>query len=318
MTTAHPRDAHHHDHGHAHGHAQGHAHAPDTFGRAFAIGAALNVVFVIIETAYGIVSNSVALLADAGHNLSDVLALLIAWAASALARQPPTARYTYGLRGSTVLAALFNAIILLVAIGGIAWEAIRRLAAPEPVVGGTVIVVAAIGIAINGITALLFASGRKGDLNIRAAFLHMAADAAVSAGVVAAGFAILLAGWLWLDPAASLLIGAVIVWGTWGLLREAIAMSLGAVPGGIEPIEVQEFLGRLPGVARIHDFHVWPMSTTEVALTCHLVMPDGHPGDEFILQAAKNLHDRFGIGHATIQIEISADSFCVLEPDHVV
>jgi cobalt-zinc-cadmium efflux system protein len=312
----HWHDDSHHNHGH--GHAHGHARAPGSFGRAFAIGAALNIAFVVIEAAFGIVSNSVALLADAGHNLSDVLALLIAWAASVLARQRPTARYTYGLRGSTVLAALFNAIVLLVAIGGIAWEAIRRFAAPEPVVGQTVIVVAAIGIAVNGITALLFASGRKGDLNIRGAFLHMAADAAVSAGVVAAGVAIVLTGWFWLDPAVSLVVSAAIVWGTWGLLREAINMSLSAVPGAIEPVEVQDFLARLPGVARIHDFHVWPMSTTEVALTCHLVMPNGHPGDEFTLQATKNLHDRFGIGHATIQIEISEDNSCVLEPDHVV
>jgi cobalt-zinc-cadmium efflux system protein len=300
-----------HSHDHHHGHAHGHAHR-DGFTAAFALGTALNVVFVVVEAVFGIIGNSMALLADAGHNLSDVLALLIAWGATTLARRRPSARFTYGLRGTTILAALFNAIVLLVVIGGIAWEAIRRLGAPEPVVGRTVIVVAAIGIAINGLTALLFAAGRKGDLNIRGAFLHMVADAAVSAGVVAAGIAILLTGWLWLDPAVSLVIAAVIVYGTWSLLRESVHMSLDAVPAGIEPGDVQAFLSGLPGVARIHDLHIWPMSTTEVALTCHLIMPRGHPGDHFTHRAARDLHDRFGIGHATLQIEVREDDACVL------
>jgi cobalt-zinc-cadmium efflux system protein len=307
--TAHP---HHRHHGLAYRHAHGH------FTAAFALGTALNTIFVIVEAIYGIIGNSMALLADAGHNLGDVMALLVAWGASALARQRPTARYTYGLRGTTILAALFNAIVLLVATGGIAWEAIRRFAAPEPVVAGTVIIVAAVGIAINGITALLFASGRKGDLNIRGAFLHMVADTAVSAGVVAAGVVILLTSWLWLDPVVSLVIAGVIVWSTWGLLRDSVNMSLSAVPTAIEPAEVQGFLERLPGVARIHDLHIWPMSTTEVALTCHLVMPRGHPGDDFTHRAAHDLHDRFGIGHATLQIEVSEENSCVLAPDHVV
>ncbi|HTO81374.1 MAG TPA: cation diffusion facilitator family transporter [Methylomirabilota bacterium] len=308
--------AHSHDHhGHAHGH--GHAGHHDEFATAFALGTALNVGFVAVEAAFGVVGNSMALLADAGHNLSDVLALLVAWGATTLARRRPSARFTYGLRGTTILAALFNALVLLVVIGGIAWEAIRRLGAPEPVAGRTVIVVAAIGIAINGLTALLFAAGRKGDINIRGAFLHMVADAAVSAGVVAAGLAILFTGRLWLDPAVSLVIAAVIVYGTWSLLRESINMSLDAVPAGIEPDDVQDFLAGLPGVVRIHDLHIWPMSTTEVALTCHLFMPGGHPGDDFTHRAALDLHDRFGIGHATLQIEISEDYACTLS-EHAV
>jgi len=308
--------AHSHDHhGHAHGH--GHARHHDEFATAFALGTALNVGFVAVEAAFGVVGNSMALLADAGHNLSDVLALLVAWGATTLARRRPSARFTYGLRGTTILAALFNALVLLVVIGGIAWEAIRRLGAPEPVAGRTIIVVAAIGIAINGLTALLFAAGRKGDINIRGAFLHMVADAAVSAGVVAAGLAILFTGRLWLDPAVSLVIAAVIVYGTWSLLRESINMSLDAVPAGIEPDDVQDFLAGLPGVVRIHDLHIWPMSTTEVALTCHLFMPGGHPGDDFTHRAALDLHDRFGIGHATLQIEISEDYACTLS-EHAV
>src|SRR5215831_15907293 len=290
----------------------GHAHGAGALTTAFALGTALNIGFVAIEAAFGLIANSMALLADAGHNLSDVLALLVAWGATTLARRRPSARFTYGLRGTTILAALFNALVLLVVIGGIAWEAIRRLGAPEPVAGRTVIIVAAIGIAINGLTALLFAAGRKGDLNVRGAFLHMVADAAVSAGVVAAGVAILLTGWLWLDPAVSLVIAVVVIYGTWSLLRESVNMSLDAVPAGIEPGDVQAFLAALPGVTRIHDLHIWPMSTTEVALTCHLIMPRGHPGDDFTHRAARDLHDRFGIGHATLQIEISEDAACAL------
>jgi cobalt-zinc-cadmium efflux system protein len=304
--------AHSHDHHHGHARGHGHAHHRDGFTSAFALGTALNIGFVAVEAAFGIIGNSMALLADAGHNLSDVLALLVAWGATTLARRRPSPRFTYGLRGTTILAALFNAIVLLVVIGGIGWEAIRRLGAPEPVGGRTVIVVAAIGIAINGLTALLFAAGRKGDLNIRGAFLHMVADAAVSAGVAAAGIVILLTGWLWLDPAVSLVIAAVIVYGTWSLLRESIALSLDAVPAGIEPTDVQDFLAALPGVVRIHDLHIWPMSTTEVALTCHLIMPSGHPGDDFTHRAAQDLHDRFGIGHATLQIEVSEEYACML------
>ena len=309
-----------HDHSHA-GHAHdggGHAHGPANFGRAFAIGIGLNVAFVAIEFAYGVLANSMALVADAGHNLSDVLGLVVAWIASVLSKRPPSARYTYGLGASSILAALFNAVLLLLAVGAIALEAIQRLLHPEPVAEVTVMVVAAIGIVINGLTAWLFASGRKGDLNIRGAFLHMVADAAVSAGVVVAAFVILLTGWLWLDPLTSLVIVGVIVWGTWSLLRDSLAMSVSAVPGHIDPQAVRRYLESCAGVSAVHDLHIWPMSTTETALTAHLVVPGGHPGDEFLAIAATELRHRFGIGHATLQIEISAESACHLAPDHVV
>jgi cobalt-zinc-cadmium efflux system protein len=305
-----------HDHG-AHGHI-GHSHAPANFGRAFAIGIALNAAFVLIEAAYGFVSNSTALLADAGHNLSDVLGLLVAWIAAVLSQRPPTPRLTYGLRNSSILAALLNAILLLIASGAILLEAIQRLIHPEPIASLTVIVVAAIGIAVNGITALLFASGRKTDLNIRGAYLHMVADAAVSLGVVLSAFAIMTTDWLWIDPAMSLVIVAVIVWGTWSLLRESTAMSLAAVPSGIDPAAVRALLSGRPGVASIHDLHIWPLSTTETALTAHLVMPAGNPGDVFLTETCRTLQERFNIGHATLQIETSADIHCTLAPDHVV
>jgi cobalt-zinc-cadmium efflux system protein len=310
-------DAHSHDDHHGHGHA-GHVHAPASFGRAFAIGIALNTAFVLVEAGYGFVSNSTALLADAGHNLSDVLGLMVAWIAAVLSKRPPTPRLTYGLRNSSILAALLNAVLLLIAAGAIILEAIQRLLHPEPVAGMTVIVVAAIGIAINGVTAWLFASGREGDLNIRGAYLHMAADAAVSAGVVAAGVLIMMTGWPWVDPVTSLLIVAVIVWGTWGLLRESTAMSMAAVPSAIDPATVRDFLCTLPGVFSIHDLHIWPMSTTETALTAHLVMPAGNPGDAFLIETCRRLSHDFKIGHATLQIEIATTAHCALEPDHVV
>lgn len=294
----------------------GHSHAPADFGRAFAAGVALNTAFVAVEAGYGFLANSTALLADAGHNLSDVLGLVLAWSAAILSRRAPTARLTYGWRKTSILAALLNAIVLLVACGAIALEAIQRLAHPEPVASMTVMAVAGIGIVINGATAWLFAGGRKGDLNIRGAYLHMAADAGISAGVVVAGLVTLLTGWLWIDPLASLAIVAVIVWGTWGLLRESTAMSLAAVPAAIDPGAVRDYLDRLPGVASIHDLHIWPMSTTEIALTAHLVVPSGHPGDAFLMQAAQHLHDRFGIGHTTLQIELSPAAACVLGSDH--
>jgi cobalt-zinc-cadmium efflux system protein len=235
-----------------------------------------------------------------------------------LSRRTPTTRYTYGLGSSSILAALFNAMFLLTAVGAIAWEAVQRLAHPVPVAGKTVVIVAAVGIAINGWTAWLFASGRKGDINIRGAFLHMAADAAVSAGVVVAGAIILLTGWDWVDPAMSLIICVVIVWGTWSLLKDSVRMSLAAVPPNVEPDEVRSYLEQLPGVAQLHDLHIWPMSTTETALTCHVVMPGGHPGDEFLVAAAHELQHRFSIGHATIQIETSEATQCALESDKVV
>jgi cobalt-zinc-cadmium efflux system protein len=308
----HSSSGHDHDHG---GHA--HTHAPQDFGRAFAVGITLNVAFVLIEAAYGIWGNSLALLADAGHNLSDVLGLVVAWIASVLARRPPTTRYTYGLRGSSILAALFNGVFLLLAVGAIGWEAILRIFRPQPVAGTTIIVVATIGVVINGLTAWLFASGRKGDLNIRGAFLHMVTDAAVSAGVVFAGVAILFTGWLWLDPAVSLAIVAVVVWGTWGLLRESLAMSLAAVPRGIDPQLVLRFLEQFPAVASVHDLHIWAMSTTEIALTAHLVVPDGHPGDAFLMETSAALKRHFGIDHVTLQIE-AGDQSCKLAPASVV
>lgn len=311
--------SHHHDHahGHHHGHGHCHAHAPKDFGRAFVIGIVLNIIFVIVEAAYGIIGNSMALLADAGHNLSDVLGLIIAWVALILSKKPPSTRYTYGLRGSSILAPLFNAILLLVAVGAIGWEAVQRFIDPEPVAGKTVMIVAGIGIVINGVTTWLFASGRDSDLNVRGAFLHMLADTLVSVGVVAGGFLILWTGWLWVDPVISLVIVALIVWGTWGLLRDSLAMSMGAVPAGIDPDEVRGYLGNLSGVEEVHDLHIWHVSSTEYALTAHCVIPGGHPGDKFLVDAAAELQKRFGIGHATIQIEASHDIDCLLAPDDV-
>jgi cobalt-zinc-cadmium efflux system protein len=235
-----------------------------------------------------------------------------------LAKRPPSSRYTYGLGASSILAALFNAVILLVAVGAIAWEAILRFFHPEPVAGVTVMIVAAVGIVINGLTAWLFASGRKGDLNIRGAFLHMVADAAVSAGVVMAGLIILYTGWVWVDPLISLAIVGAIVWRTWSLLRESLTMSVGAVPGAIDPQAVRRHLESCTGVSAVHDLHIWPMSTTETALTAHLVFPAGHPGDEFLMRAAADLRRQFGIGHTTLQIEVSEDTACRLAPDNVV
>jgi cobalt-zinc-cadmium efflux system protein len=310
-TTVTHQHAHAHSHDAAHGHSHGgHVHAPANFGAAFAIGIALNAAFVLAEVGFGAASHSIALLSDAGHNLSDVLGLVVAWGGAALARRAPTARFTYGWRGASILAALFNAVFLLIVVGGLSWEAIQRLGQPEPVGGLTVMIVAAVGILVNGITAWLFASGRDGDINIRGAFLHMASDAAVSAGVVIAGLIILATGWRWLDPAISLAINAFIVWSTWGLLHDSVTMSLNAVPPNIDPTRVKNFLETLPGVAELHDLHIWPMSATETALTCHLVMPAGHPGDPFLLEAAHELEEHFRIGHATLQIEISEETAC--------
>ena len=303
-------------HGHHAGHAH-HAHGLAGHGRAFAIGIALNSAFVVVEAAFGVTSNSMALLADAGHNLSDVLALAVAWVGTSLSKRAPTGRFTYGFRSTSILAALFNAVILMVAVGGIAWEALRRIASPEPVVETIVIAVAAAGIVINAATALLFARGRQSDLNIRGAFMHMVADAAISAGVVVAALLIIATGWWWLDPAASLLISVVIVIGTWALLRDSVAMTLDAVPAGIDPAAVRSLLDRVPGVASVHDLHIWPMSTTETALTAHLVMPGGHPQDDVLARIAHDLHERHGINHATIQVETDGE-LCKLAPDHVV
>jgi cobalt-zinc-cadmium efflux system protein len=311
----HSHDGHSHT-GHSH---DGHSHAPATFGRAFAIGTALNLTFVIVEAVFGIRTNSVALLADAGHNLSDVFGLLVAWAASALASTPPTARRTYGLRSSSILAALLNAIILSLAIGAIAWEAVGRIAHPEALNAGIVARVAAVGIVINGFTALLFMSGRKHDLNIRGAYLHMLTDAAVSAGVVVAALTIAATGWIWLDPLISLTIAAIITVGTWQLLRDSVNLALGAVPAHVDPVAVSTYLASLPGVTEVHDLHIWGMSTTDVALTAHLVRPLADDNDALLIDVAHVLHDRFGIIHPTLQIERGSGTHnCHLAPDNVI
>lgn len=293
----------HHDHDH-------HSHGPADFGRAFAIGTILNLGFVLVEGTAGFLTDSVALLADAGHNLSDVLGLLVAWGGAELAKRPVSKRFTYGLRGSSILAALTNSVLLLVAVGAIGWEAIQRFADPPAIHGGTVMIVAAIGIVVNLGTALLFARGRKGDINIRGAYLHMAADAAVSAGVVIGGVLILLTGAGWIDPAISLAIVVVILWSAWGLARESLTMVLQAVPVGIDAEAVAQALTGLPGVARVHDLHIWPMSTTEAALTAHLVMPGGHPGDAFLMDLQHRLAHDFRIDHTTIQIELGEGAEC--------
>jgi cobalt-zinc-cadmium efflux system protein len=304
--------------GHSHSHAgHDHSHAPKDFGTAFLIGVILNAGFVVAEVVYGILGNSLALLADAGHNLSDVLGLLLAWGASILVKRAPTNRYTYGLRSTSILAALVNAALLLLVTGGIAWEAILRFRQPSDVEGKTVIIVAAVGVVINLATALLFMSGRKGDLNVRAAFQHMAGDAAIALGVVIAGFAILYTGWHWLDPLVSLVIALLVIAGTWGLLRDSVALALDAVPPGIDLSKVKGYLASVPGVSEVHDLHIWGMSTTETALTAHLVFPEGFPGDARRIEICGELREHFAIQHATIQIEL-AEHTCELAPAHVV
>ncbi len=300
-----------HQHHHAHG-RQGHD-------RAFALGIALNLGFVAIEFVYGLLSHSMALLADAGHNLSDVLALALAWGASVLGRRRPSHRFTYGLGSTSILAALFNAMLLMLVVGAIAVEAVQRLLNPVAVATATVIWVALCGIVVNTATALLFLRGREHDLNVKGAFLHMAADAAVSLGVVLAGVGMLYGGWFWLDSLMSLAIAAVIIGSTWGLLRDSLNLSLHAVPPRIDDGQIRNYFSRLGGVAEFHDLHIWGMSTTETALTVHLIMPQGCPGDRFITQIADELHQRFGIGHATIQVETGDGPHpCALAPDHVV
>jgi cobalt-zinc-cadmium efflux system protein len=311
--TQHHKDHEHHSHSNSHAHS----HAPANFSRAFAIGLILNIGFVGVEFFYGLLAHSIALIADAGHNLSDVLGLGLAWGAAILSRRPPSRRHTYGWRRSSILAAFFNAVFLLVVTGGIAWESIQRFQEPGAVQGGVIIWVALVGIVINTVTALMFVSGRKGDMNIRAAFLHMAADALVSAGVVLAGIGILATGWQWLDPAFSLVVSIVIIVNTWQLLKESFSLALDAVPESVDERAVRAFLLERVGVTQIHDLHIWGMSTTEVALTVHLVVPTGHPGDEFLAQVSQELHDHFRIEHSTIQIELGdAAESCTLNCDH--
>lgn len=300
---AHDHDGHAHAHEHGHrGHHHHHHHAPKSFDRAFAIGVGLNVAFVLAEFVFGVRAHSLALTADAGHNLSDVLGLSLAWAGSMLARRGPTPRRTYGLRRFSILAALANAGLLLVAVGAIAVEAVQRLRNPGPVASGTVMIVAAIGIVVNAATALGFTRGHH-DVNIRGAYLHMLSDAAASVGVVLTGLAIGATGWLWLDPAVSLALVALILWGTWGLARDSLDLALDAVPARIDPDEVTEVLRNLDGVMEVHDLHIWGMSTTDVALTVHLVRPCAGGEDAVLAMATEQLRARFGIHHATIQLE---------------
>ncbi|MBO9519264.1 MAG: cation transporter [Porphyrobacter sp.] len=305
-----------HSHNHDHGHGHGHSHAPANYGRAFAIGILLNSAFVLIEAGFGLWSGSMALVADAGHNLSDVLSLLIAWGAAYMSGLPANNRFTYGYKSSSILAALANACLLLVAIGAILYETVNRLFDPAPVQGWTMIAVAGVGIVVNGATALMFASGRKHDINIRGAYLHMAADALVSVGVVIAGAVILYTGAYWVDPVTSLIIVAVIAGGTWGLLKDSVKMGLLAVPDSIDESEVRAYLEGLPGVTAVHDLHIWPMSTTETALTAHIVMPAGQPGDSFLHDVAHELDHRFHIGHATVQVETGHEHDCSLREAH--
>ncbi len=292
---------HHHDHGHGHHHHHG---DPADHGRAFAIAITLNAIFVVVEFGYGFMANSTALMADAGHNLSDVLGLMLAWGAAILAKREPSRRYTYGLRSSSMLAALFNGMLLMAACGAIAWEAVLQLINPVVVHGPTVSVVAGIGILVNGISAWLFMKGSKDDLNIRGAYLHLAADAAISLGVLISGLAVMFTGWLWLDPLVSIGIVVMIVAGTWSLLKESLRMMMAAVPGSVDSRKVEQFLRARPGVSGVHDLHIWSMSTTETALTAHLVMPAGYPGDVAMDDIARGLREQFSIHHSTLQTEM--------------
>ena len=294
---------HDHPHAHAHAHDHRHTHAPASFGSAFAIGIALNVGFVLAEVVFGFLANSMSLLADAGHNLSDVLGLVLAWAAATMARKAPSPRFTYGLKKAPILAALANSLLLLIAVGAIGAEAVRRLFHPSPTEGGVVMIVAGAGIVVNGLTALLFARGREHDINIQGAYLHMAADALVSVAVVVAGLVILWTGQEWVDPAMSLAVAVVILWSSIGLLKESVWMSLAGVPSGIDADEVEMSLAELAGVDAVHDLHIWPLSTTETALTAHIVTAQADYPDALLESARALLHDRFRIEHCTIQVE---------------
>ncbi|EUK19296.1 cation diffusion facilitator family transporter [Commensalibacter papalotli (ex Servin-Garciduenas et al. 2014)] len=317
--------AHHHEHDHnhddhhheqecgGHSHSHGHHHVPKSFGKAFAIGISLNLIYVIAEAAWGFWGNSLALLADAGHNLSDILALACAWIAAILSKKRPTDNFTYGYRRTSILASLTNAVILLIVTGGIIWEAIERLFHPAPVAGWTVIIVAAIGVIINGLTAMMFVSGHKEDLNIKGAFLHMAYDALLSLAVVITGIIILFTGFNILDPIISLVVSIIIIMGTWSLLKDSVALAVDGVPTNINRKEVESYLRALPSILDLHDLHIWAMSTTETALTVHLVSNVDHRLDDFLSVTAQQLQDKFKIGHTTIQIELQNEAkSCVL------
>lgn len=302
--------SHHHDH-------SGHHHQAGAFSRPFLIAIALNSAFVVVEFVFGLIAHSTALMADASHNLSDVLSLLLTLGAAILSRKTPSGRYTYGLRSSSILAALTNAMMLMAACGAIAWESVHRFYEPQQVDGLTVTLIAAVGIVINGLSAWLFMRESQHDLNIRSAYLHMATDALVSLGVVIAGAAILYTGFYWLDPLISLVIVVVVAIATWGLLRESLQLALNAVPANIDVAALKDYLGRCPGVAGIHDLHIWGMSTTENALTVHLVMPDGYPGDDYMDDIARTLSERFSIDHSTLQVERgTTDHSCMLHTAH--
>ena len=303
---------HDHKHCHSHNHNHSHNHHVGNYNIAFAIGILLNSIFVAIETGYGFMAGSLALIADAGHNFSDVLGLLLAWGAGKLAKKSATEQRTYGFRKITIMASLVSSVFLLVALGGILWEAIIRFSDPKPVTGLTVIIIAAIGVVINTITALLFMTGQKHDLNIRAAFLHMLADAGVSMGVVVAGIVILYQGWLLIDPIISIVIVAIILFGTWSLLRDSMNLALDSVPKGVDVTELKKYLSSLENVSQIHDLHVWAMSTTEVALSVHLKMLDDSLNTNFLPNIQQQLYERFRIGHSTIQIERQGDGECML------
>jgi cobalt-zinc-cadmium efflux system protein len=310
---------HDHNHDHSHGHGLGHSHAPKDFNSAFAIGVVLNTGLVVAQVVAGLIAHSLALVADAGHNFADVLGLVLAWWATRLAKSPPTKERTYGMGSASILAALANAIFLLITMGAVAWEAVLRLNQPTPVQGRIVMWIAALGILINGLSAALFYSGRKGDLNVRAAFLHLAGDAGISLGVVAAGAAILLTGQLWIDPVASLVITAIIVYSTWSLLRDSMRLALQGVPRGIDIGEVRRWLEHRPGVSGVHDLHIWAMSTTETALTAHLLKPDGNLDDDMLRDISREMEDRFRIHHVTLQCERGdCKTPCPQAPDDVV
>jgi cobalt-zinc-cadmium efflux system protein len=330
--------SHHHDHGHAHddhdhahgdhgsadhgdhdhGHHHGHAHGPISNSLAFAVGIGLNLAFVLVEVVYGFLAHSVALLADAGHNFGDVLGLGLSWGATALAALKPSKRRTFGFRRTTIVASAANALILLFVTGGLTWESIRRLLAPEPSQGRTMIVVAIVGAVINASSALLFMSQGKGDLNLRSAFVHLASDAVLALGVAVAGGVILMTGWLWLDPAVSIVLAITILAGTWSLMKQSLDLMLDAVPRGIDPEQVKAFLSALPGVVEVHDLHIWALSTTETALTAHIVMPGSSQRPSFLSEVCSELRAKFDIDHSTLQIDpADAPAPCALAPDEV-